>query len=175
LHAFNKWGIKKPEIHARSNPLAGIFISRSSAMAAGHAMKVPKTKPRMEKAHVLNEVARGSGRSDPFGRDGSGSNKAATALDSKGIKSGKQPPIKMIVNSGHDSPVGKERPAQSGGPRTGQTSGIDRDVKHFPVQGNDHRGAGRAGMHGHKPGRGSENRFDLYSEARSGDKRFPKD
>ena len=144
-------------------------------MAGGKTMNSAKVKPRMEKAHVLNEVAKGSGRSDPIGRDGSGSNMRAHGLDGHGIKAGKQPHVKMNVNSGHDSPIGKERPAHNGGPRGPIHKGVDKDVKHFPVQGNDHRGAGRAGMHGHMPGKGSENRFDLYSEARQGDKRFPKD
>lgn len=73
-----------------------------------------------------NTVATGSGA--PIASDGSGSNKSAKALDSKGIGKGQHVAKGMKVNDGHSSPIGKQRPTQNGGPRPGQTSGVDFNI-----------------------------------------------
>ena len=92
-------------------------------MAGGKTVPSQKRKPPHELGMKVNKVAYGAG--EPYGADGSGRNKPAKALDSKGIKAGKQPHVKMVENSGMDSPVGRERPTQDGGPRKGQRSGVD--------------------------------------------------
>lgn len=138
-------------------------------MAGGKTIPSVKKKPPHQIGMKLNKVEYGKG--EEYVSDGSGRNKAAKALESPGIKAGKQPHVKMVENSGMDSPIGKTRPTQDGGPRPGQKSGVDRDVDSFPVQGNDFRGKRGPGKHGH-----STNRYeDIYAAARKGDVRYPKD
>ncbi len=94
-------------------------------MAGGKTVPSQKRKPSHEKKPNLNKVATGKGV--PVASDGSGSNKRA-ALDSPGIKKGKQPHVASKLNSGKDSPIGKTRPTQDGGPRTGHTKGVDWSI-----------------------------------------------
>lgn len=96
-------------------------------MAGGKTDKSSKRKPSMEKGMHKNTVATGKGA--PLASDGSGSNKAAKALSSTGIKAGAPVKKGMVQNDGHDSAIGKVRPTQDGGPRTGQTSGVDFNVR----------------------------------------------
>lgn len=72
-----------------------------------------------------NQVAKGKGA--PLASDGSGRNKSA-ALNDKGIAKGQSVKKGMVKHDGHSSPIGKQRPTQDGGPRTGQKSGVDTNV-----------------------------------------------
>ena len=78
------------------------------------------------KGMKVNKVAYGSGA--PYASDGSGSNKPAKALSNNDIGKGQHVRKGMHRNDGHSSPVGKSRPTQNGGPRSGQTSGVDFNI-----------------------------------------------
>ena len=109
-------------------------------------------KPAMAMGMKVNKVAYGKGA--PFGSDGSGTNKPASALSNPGIKKGAPVKRGMVENSGKSSPIGNVRPTQDGGPRTGQTSGVDTKVTGSGVRG--------VSKHGHPSG----SKFDYYKGAR---------
>jgi hypothetical protein len=88
------------------------------------AMNKPASKLTDRKMGLLT-VPTGPG--EKLGKDGSGTNKAAKALDAKGV--GKdETKKKMVRNNASDSPVGQKRPTQDGGPRKGQGS-VPKDKK----------------------------------------------
>jgi len=64
------------------------------------------------------------GKGEAYQSGPSGRNKPA-ALNDAGIKAGAPVKKGMVKNDGHSSPIGKQRPTQDGGPRSGQTSGVD--------------------------------------------------
>ena len=113
-------------------------------MAGGKTVPSVKKTPSHKLGLKKQEVAKGGatvvGRQTgvPVASDGAGKNMRAKALDSAGIKAGKQPHVASKVNSGKDSPIGKVRPKLSGGPKPGQTKGVDFEIHDRHPTGKDY-------------------------------------